>query len=86
MRSINLDTDWTYRKFLPRLIGWAARIVALFWAGQTAFWQRRLNDIVAGLYRSHGPEGRMAGTWPTGSMVIWIAVLLSAVLIISFLG
>jgi len=37
------------------------------------------------LYASHGPEGRMAQVWPTGSMVLWIAVLLGVTLVVSFL-
>ncbi len=86
MRSINLDTDWIYRKLLPRFAGWAAGIVAVFWTGKLAFWQRQINRAISGLYQSYGPEGRMASTWPTGSMVIWIAVLLGATLIINFLG
>jgi len=86
IRAVNVDFDWTYRRLLPRLIGRASVAVASIWAAQTAFWMRRANDIVARLYRGHGPEGRLAGVWPTGSMVIWIAVLLSATLIISFLG
>ncbi len=85
IRAVNLDTDWTYRWFLPRLIGRGSKIAASIWNAKLAFWHRRLNNVINGLYRSHGPEGRMAGVWPTGSMVIWIAVLLSATLIITFL-
>ncbi|NNF25504.1 MAG: hypothetical protein HKN63_11995, partial [Rhodobacteraceae bacterium] len=40
--------------------------------------------VMRGLYRSHGPEGKMAITWPTGSMVLWIAVLLGVTLVVNF--
>ncbi len=86
IRAVNLDSDWIYRKFMPVVIQRVASTVAALWAAQTAFWQRRLNRFVAGLYYSHGPEGRMASVWPTGSMVIWIAIVLGATLILGFMG
>ena len=36
------------------------------------------------LHRYHGPSGILAGTWPTGSMAIWTAVLLTTVLVLYF--
>lgn len=86
IRAVNVDTDWTYRRFMPSVVARLSVVVATLWNAKLGFWQRRLKNIVSGLYRSHGPEGRMASDWPTGSMVIWIAVLLSATLIIGFLG
>ena len=85
VRAINLDTDWIYRRFLPRVIGHLSGAVASVWGAITGFWQRRADDIVRRLYHSHGPEGRMARSWPTGAMVVWIAVLLAATLILNFL-
>ncbi|AXX96919.1 Na(+)/H(+) antiporter subunit D [Profundibacter amoris] len=84
VRAINLDTDWSYRWLLPRIIRKVAAVVSGVWTGTLGFLVRRVKDIIAGLYHSHGPEGRMASTWPTGSMVIWISVLLGATLIVSF--
>ncbi|MGR3291402.1 MAG: Na(+)/H(+) antiporter subunit D [Paracoccaceae bacterium] len=86
IRAVNIDTDWVYRWLLPRMIRRTSLLVATVWKAKMDFWQRRLNTIVTNLYRSHGPEGRMARTWPIGSMVIWIAILLSATLIINFAG
>jgi len=86
VRAINLDTDWSYRWLLPRIIRKVAAVVGLVWGGVLVFLNRRIKNIVIGLYRSHGPEGRMARVWPTGSMVIWISVLLGATLIVSFFG
>ena len=84
VRAINLDTDWSYRWLLPRIIRKVAAVVSGVWTGTLGFLVRRVKDIIAGLYHSHGPEGRMASVWPTGSMVIWISVLLGATLIVSF--
>ncbi len=84
LRSINLDTDVTYRKFMPGVITLVALGLSRIWQQQTSFWMRKLNLIVGGLYRTHGPEGRMARVWPTGSMVLWIAILLGVTLLVNF--
>ncbi len=84
VRAINLDTDWTYRWLLPRIIRKVSAVVSAIWSGTLGFLNQRVKNIITGLYHSHGPEGRMASSWPTGSMVIWISVLLGATLIVSF--
>ena len=35
---------------------------------------------------STGPEGKIAQTWPTGAMVLWIAILLGVTLAVNFLS
>ena len=85
LRSVNLDSDWTYRKLLPSAIN---RFMAL---GQychpqiLARGERKLERFIAVLYRHHGPEGKLAQTWPTGSMVLWVAVLLGCCLIFYYI-
>jgi len=86
VRAIYLDTDWTYRWLLPRMIRQIAALTGRIWGGTTRMLYRRVQTVIAGLYHSHGPEGRMASVWPTGSMVIWISVLLGVTLIVSFFG
>ena len=81
LRSTNLDFDWTYRKLLPAI---AQRIIAF---GRychphlNAQHQRRITAFFELLYKHHGPEGRLARTWPTGSMVLWVAILLASCLL-----
>ena len=85
LRGLNIDAEWSYRKALPAV---ARRITALaagvrdvvLGRGYTA--ARRL---IAGLYRTHGPEGAMARTRPSGYMAMWMTVLLSAFLLLSFI-
>ena len=84
IRAVNLDSDWVYRRVLPKLVGSIAVAVAAFWASQTRFWMKRVDGLIAQLYKSHGPEGRIAQVWPTGSMVLWIAILLGATLLVNF--
>jgi len=85
IRAINIDADWLYRKLFPGMITALCAVVGSFWVAQGAFWQRRSEAFIARLYASHGPEGRIARVWPTGSMVLWIAVLLGAVMLVNFI-
>ena len=43
-----------------------------------------LGAILRGLTRSHGPHGVLARTWPTASVMVWVAVLLSGYLLLYF--
>lgn len=85
LRAINLDFDWTYRRLLPNLVGAISKLISTVWNAVLGFAMRRVNNIIRGLYRAHGPEGPLARVWPTGSMVLWIAVLLAATLLVSFI-
>ncbi len=84
-RAINLDFDWTYRKLLPALAirGWNRSQEV--WEVFNAALERRIEGLIAALVRHHGPRGLLAATWPTGSMVLWVAVLLGACLVFYYL-
>lgn len=86
LKSVNLDTDWFYRRAMRIVIGRTAALVAGTWQAFTGFWFNRFNAIRRGLYASHGPEGRMSQDWPTGAMVLAIAVILGATLLVEFLS
>lgn len=84
VKSVILDTDWSYRRALPAVLSYCAWVVATLWNGLLTFGLNRFQEITAGLYKSYGPEGRIARVWPTGSMVLWIAALLAAALLVNF--
>lgn len=75
--TISLDFDWFYRKlfkyvgreftFKTGLIGHKAEMQI----------RGRINRGITRLYKHHGPEGFLGKTWPSGSMVLWVAVLLA---------
>ena len=44
--------------------------------------ERRIEKFIARLYRHHGPHGFLARTWPTGSTVLWVGVMLGGLLLI----
>ena len=86
LKSVNLDSDWTYRKAAPSVIRVLAAFVAHVYDSILTFLSNRINNTIRRLHRSHGPEGRMARNWPTGSMVLSIALLLGATLLVNFAG
>ncbi|MBL8201839.1 MAG: Na(+)/H(+) antiporter subunit D [Chromatiales bacterium] len=82
--TITLDTDWAYRQLVPRLAGQGQRAV-LAVRGWLA---GRRPGVAAGLralaYRVYGPDGGLARTWPTGSMALWVLVLLLGYLVLFY--
>jgi multicomponent Na+:H+ antiporter subunit D len=80
--TISLDFDWFYRKFLTEL--------GEEFAGRTARARDELEErafararrLIANLYAHHGPHGVLARTWPTGSMVLWVALMLGCTLLL----
>lgn len=84
-RSINLDFDWVYRRFLPNVLRVTTHYVTLIWRAYTRFADRRIERALMVIYRAHGPQGALARTWPTGSMVLWIAILLGITLGLAYL-
>lgn len=84
--GINLDTDWFYRRVANAIM---RGLTIAAGAAQTRFYDvvyRRMDRILVQLFRHHGPEGVLARTWPTGSMVLWVALLLFAYLFLYFIG
>ena len=85
LKSINLDTDWIYRRGLYSLVHSAYVASDRAWQAATNLITRNAVAFVRRLYRHHGPEGILARTWPTGSMAFWATVLLGAYLLIYYL-
>jgi multicomponent Na+:H+ antiporter subunit D len=81
LQSVNLDSDWLYRRVLPTAAKDLWEAVEHLHQRVIAAAQRPIRWVLDMLYRHHGPEGRLARTWPTGSMVLWVAVLLASCLI-----
>ncbi len=83
--TITLDTDWLYRRGGVAL---ARRVTdAVGQAGQR--WESVVERVLARglvrIHRHHGPGGLLARTWPTGSMVLWVAILLASYLLLYYL-
>jgi multicomponent Na+:H+ antiporter subunit D len=84
LRSVNLDVEWIYRKLAP---GAGAMLSAIGHPVDSRIRRaatRRVQDFIKVLWRHHGPHGVLARSWPTGSMVLWVAVLLAVYLIVYY--
>jgi len=74
--TISLDFDWFYRKFFNEIgneFTMRTSIARRIHEQRAVVGVRRL---ISNLYRHHGPSGVLARAWPTGIMVIWVAVML----------
>lgn len=81
LHSVNIDAEWLYRKLLPatgrggfymlQSVNRAfAKLTRQAWQGfQSAFQASRLSKY------------HLAGSWPTGSMVLWIGLILGGYLL-----
>ena len=82
-RSINVDTDWIYRKATPSIIAFLGNVIAaiLEEVGRSV---RFLSGAVqTALYDLYGPQGKAVRAQATGSMVLWLAILLGAALFLT---
>lgn len=84
IKSVNLDTDWIYRKALPAVWNLFVRPQMLLlrkaWEGVLELRDTLLKQVAT----IHGPKGSMGEPWPTGSTAMWAAVLLVLYLLIYF--
>ncbi len=83
--TISLDFDWFYRRFEAELGEEFAVRVSRVRDTVAAQGLKRVDRMVHGLFTHHGPRGVLARTWPTGSMVLWVALLLGAFLLIYYI-
>ncbi len=85
LRAVHLDADWFYRRLAPAVIRPLAAAMSRVDATVRA---AALAVIGSGLRVAEGSRGPMrllARSWPTGSMVLWVAVLLASYLLFHFI-
>jgi multicomponent Na+:H+ antiporter subunit D len=82
LRSVNIDAEWSYRWFGPRLVRAVGGTVALIDGAIRSATLNAVDSLLRVAARGHGQKGPLARTWPTGSMVLWVAVLLGVSLIL----
>lgn len=82
--STNLDTDWFYRIPGRNLLRWGAAAVSGVWGLSWGFASRRFDAVLGKVLAEHGPEGRLARSWPNGFMALTAAGVLGLVLILAF--
>ena len=85
LKSVNLDFDITYRKWLPATYHWLITVTRDGWHSILEDLKNAVTGVIRQMFRHHGPEGILARTWPTGSMALWVAVLLGGFLLLYYL-
>ena len=80
-RAVHIDAEWFYRKAGPWLVGSVGRAVTRVDVYVRSSVLEFVGSILHGAKRTHGPVGPLAKSWPTGSMVLWVAILLVAYLL-----
>ena len=85
--STNLDVDWFYRKLAPAFI---KRIACAVYQAYERFENAVMSLVKQLIHHSYDaeeakPKGYFAKLWPTETMVVWVAVLLSAYLLLYYI-
>ncbi|MEO1281615.1 MAG: Na(+)/H(+) antiporter subunit D [Pseudomonadota bacterium] len=84
LKSVNLDTDWFYRRPGHALAQFANRFRVYTWSFVADGVVNGATKAYNILHRHAGPDGLFGRTWPTGTMAFWTTVMLGAVVIAGF--
>ena len=82
--GVNIDSEWVYRRLMPRAVG---RAVATFAPLDASFRRSAavgIERLIGLAARSSGPRGLLARTRTVGGMVGWVIALLVLYLILNF--
>ena len=85
LHATNIDVEWFYRRLAPRAVQRVGRLVSSTGDAAARVLRGGNKSLMRSVFRHYGPEGTLARTWPTGSMVLWVAVLLAASLVLYYL-
>ena len=83
--TISLDLDWLYRRPVAVAVRSATR--QLSGARELAGWavSGMVHRLAQWVIRRPGLRGPLARSWPTGSMLLWVVLLLGALVILEIL-
>ena len=82
--STNLDADWFYRRFGKGLALAAGGVASRLRDAVAARSVAAAGRAIASARRYTGPTGVLGRTWPTGTNVIWVAILLLVFLLLYY--
>ena len=82
LHAVNIDAEWLYRKLLPVSTGFARHRMQQLAHNLSNAVKAPLRRMREALVRWTMAEYHLAAQWPTGSMVLWIAVLLGGFLVL----
>ena len=76
LRSVNLDVDWLYRRLVPDAVQASMAKLAPIDRAVRERARAAVDWVLQDLDHRRGSFAGLGGTWPTGSMVMWVAALL----------
>ncbi|MEZ9142710.1 Na(+)/H(+) antiporter subunit D, partial [Shewanella sp. 10N.286.52.E4] len=87
-RSTHLDVDWVYRRLVPNAL---QRVFAVIWKVDGDIRQSvrgKLDQCQKFLSRQNkgGAGSFISSDYPSGNMVLWVAVILATYLFIGFVS
>ena len=86
LRSTNLDFDWIYRRAAPNALQSIFSFISKVDTALRQMFLVKLDQFLAFLSRrNEGTSGLLSRTYPAGSMVMWVAVILATYLFLSFI-
>ncbi len=80
-RAVHIDAEVLYRKLGPWLVRTVGGAVATVDAYVRSAVMEFIGSVLRVGNRSSGQMGPLARSWPSGSMVLWVAILLAAYLL-----
>jgi len=84
--SVNLDSDWFYRRLAPVVAATFRYALAETRAGLGESLQHRAQATADFLDRQRRPPGLLSRSWPTGGMSLWVMVMLMSYLALYYIG
>ena len=85
LRSINLDTDWIYRRLLPNMVNRAIEGIGAAYEGAARLAGLKAERILRSSAHYTGPHSALARTWEIGSSTLLVMVLLAICLLLYYL-
>ncbi len=85
LRSVNLDSDWFYRVTGRGIVRTFSEALAITREGLSEGLMARAVAFDEAVRRHRQPHGLLMRSWPTGSMALWVMVMLLANLVFYYL-
>ena len=84
LRSINLDTDWIYRKLMPNICNKFIIFVSTAYCAISRVAGIRAERVIRTSFHLTGPQSALARTWEIGSSALWVMILLAVCLVLYY--
>ena len=84
LRSINLDTDWVYRRLMPSICNKFIELVSTSYHAISRVAGIRAERAIRTSFHLTGPQSALARTWEIGSSALWVMILLAVCLVLYY--